>query len=308
LDAAQHSENLSAFVIPQLRESACRALYAENPGEALLSAMNAEPSLRRLLDDSAGVFEGYTVGLHHAFALEQLRKYRLGESLPIADSPTSPHIGARGLVAVLGTHDLAKFVPNEEKNKSNEHRRTLEVLDRMRDVLPFSDVQWNLVRDLIANNDLGDLFRGVVTEAPPIKEKKAVFERLHTRGLTEAEYLSIVADWERHAIEHARPPEEIAARVTSCADSFRMRAELVGVTPSELLRYQLAMFQSDVSSYTWDACARGVRGSPSLDYLFVRGEPFDGRLIFKNCDAEDRLRFSPFFERVYLQLAASLGV
>ncbi len=286
-----------------IRPRLCTALGAgDSSASLLLKSLAREFRFQNLLEQPAGILEGWRVGEHHLMALTQQKKYRLGSHSPLPDSPASPRIGERGIILALSVHDLDKYRIGETKCKDAEHSRTLAAIERNPQLFPLSPTQFRTLCSLVGNNILGELLRRVVEIVPPKDEKLAALDSTRRGALSIDQYHQLIDRWERLVVSTQRAPSLINFMIRACARSFVDRGRTLGINPSELLQLQTAFFQADISSYTWDTNVSNLQGTPSLDYLLRRNRAQGAARLFIRNELEDRLYFSDFYEATYLRL------
>ncbi len=266
-----------------------------------LATLDSLPTLRTLLDRSAGVRESYSTREHESMVLRQFDQYPFAEAL----TRRSCILGPSGFRILLGFHDLAKVPENlssgssESMSKEAQHSRTAAVLETFKNSLPIESSQVKLMQSLVAADLLGPLVKGLMPEQVDIDDR-IQFGRYLRDNWNPATYQKLTANF----LEYARNSQVSEQRETELVHDLVKKvvttANSLGLSPREYFYMQTVYYQCDSSSYTADATSEEKRGIAALDFLYKPNPALKNQSdqLFVFSESKGRLEFSEPYERV----------
>ena len=118
----------------------------------LIEALKKVLSLGPLYSMSVGVWEGYTLEEHTLLVMSQFEKYFSATQLPGKGDKQIFRI-------LLALHDIGKPQAVADGRKDEQHARTLEIINEIKEELPLSPEQLNVVMSLVDGDPIGLFIR-----------------------------------------------------------------------------------------------------------------------------------------------------
>ncbi|HOG24501.1 MAG TPA: hypothetical protein PK590_07610, partial [Candidatus Omnitrophota bacterium] len=148
----------------------------------LIEALKKVLSLGPLYSMSVGVWEGYTLEEHTLLAMSQFEKYFSATQLPGKGDKQIFRI-------LLALHDIGKPQAVADGRKEEQHARTLEIINEIKEELPLSPEQLNVVMSLVDGDPIGLFIRGRADLESTVEEIRIKAEKA---GLTAAEFFDLL--------------------------------------------------------------------------------------------------------------------
>lgn len=148
----------------------------------LIEALKKVLSLGPLYSMSVGVWEGYTLEEHTLLAMSQFEKYFSATQLPGKGDKQIFRI-------LLALHDIGKPQAVAYGRKEEQHARTLEIINEIKEELPLSPEQLNVVMSLVDGDPIGLFIRGRADLESTVEEIRIKAEKA---GLTAAEFFDLL--------------------------------------------------------------------------------------------------------------------
>ncbi len=261
----------------------------------LIRIAKAHPRLRSLFEASARVFEGLTIEEHTYMVLNQSSRY-------VEAGIDSKHLSVADFRLLLLLHDIGKSIPESKKDQVID---TKKVIAEVRNFLPVSDGALVIINELLTCDVLGPLAVKSQKSRATLDDKKAAAYKVLAGGdrLEFAKKIAAMAVYESEL--------ELIGPVSVAATAIRRHADAANISIEDFYTLLLSYYKSDTLAYTIDATdRRGVRGYPSLEYLFSWRDGVDlsttEGMLFSVDHVRREVEFSAGIKKVFGLVAAKL--
>jgi hypothetical protein len=286
-----HPKELSLY-----RRALVEGMAVES-GEGVIKALNEHPRIQYLYDQDSRVFERYTIREHTEMVMRQYTTFFAQHELPAGM--------LRGeFMLTLALHDAGKPIPQD---KREQHRATLDLMNSIRDQLPYSDHGFKLSQFLIGNDLLGKFIQSTILTRSSLETRARLTDAARSGPFTKSEIEEMASQVSFVPSKDLISDEGFTSSVLMIAHEISSVANRLGVSAPQLFDLLLTYYQCDTSAYTVSARTFAGKGAfPGLDFLYVRNDPSDPSTYLSFCDNKRRFEFIPYVEVLLEKIKSSL--